>query len=142
MKLRVVIALVAVGACGRPAEAPDPDPAALAEVNAAAAEFLSYAHSFNYMAMRENAMPDFEILIFGQRLSLDGFIALLQEMEESRGGRALSNYELEGANAEIVGDVAYTTWASPNWLESAIFVRSEGRWLMDRAASMPIESRP
>jgi hypothetical protein len=92
--------------------------------------------------LRSITTPDFEVLIFGQRLSIDGFIELLRGMENARNGRPIGNYELQGLNTEVVGDVAYTSWASPNWLESAIFVRAEGRWLVDRAASVRVESAP
>ena len=71
-------------------------------------------------------------------MDMDAFETLLRGMQERRGGRPLGSYELEGLNTEIVGDVAYTTWASPNWLESAIFVRSGDQWLIDRAASVPV----
>jgi len=108
----------------------------LGDIHAAAEAFVDYAHTFDYAAMRANATDDFEILIFGKRMDMDAFQALLQGMEERRGGRPLGSYEWMDFNTEIVGDVAYTTWASPNWLESAIFIRSGDRWLIDRAASI------
>lgn len=113
-------------------------PAETNAIEAAASAFLSYAHGFDYPAMRANATPDFEILIFGQRMGMDEFEALLRGMEQSREGRPLNDYNLENFNTKIVGDVAYTTWTSPNWLESAIFIRVDERWLMDRAASIRI----
>lgn len=138
----IPILLATVTACGQPPKDRESSAAALAEVETAAVAFLSYAHSFDYAALRASATPDFEILIFGQRLSLNGFIDVLSEMEASREGRPLNGYELESLNTEIRGDVAYTTWASPNWLESAIFVREDGRWQVDRAASVRRERGP
>lgn len=134
--------LVVAAACGQLPDDSEGLAASVAEVDDAAAAFLNYAHAFDYTALRANATPDFEILIFGQRLSLDGFIDLLRAMEASRNGSPLSGYELEAMNTEIVGDVAYTSWESDHWLESAILVRADGRWLVDRAASVPVESRP
>jgi hypothetical protein len=144
MRISVVLILVViVASCGQAQVGRLQEPSEeVAAVNAAAAAFLSDAHSFDYAALRANATSDFEILEFGQRLDLDGFIERLGEMERSRDGRALNNYELQDLNTEIVGNVAYTTWTSPNWLESAIFVRSEGRWLIDRAASVRVERNP
>ena len=108
------------------------------EIRAAAVAFLDYAHTFDYEAMRANATADFEILIFGRRMDMDAFETLLRRMEKEREGRPLGSYELADVNTEIVGDVAYRTWASPNWLESAIFIRTGDRWLMDRAASIRV----
>ncbi len=88
--------------------------------------------------MRAAATVDFEILIFGLRLDMDGFEEFMQGMEERRGGREIGSYDLVDLNTRIVGDVAYTSWSSTNWLESAIFVRSGEQWLMDRAASVRI----
>lgn len=136
---RVLGLLLACVAC---APAAEHAPADSSEVNAAAEAFLGYAHAFDYATMRANSTPDFEILIFGQRLSMDGFVDLLRGMEERREGRPLSDYELEDFNTKIAGDVAYTTWRSPNWLESAIFVRIDDRWIMDRAASVPVPNSP
>ena len=57
-------------------------------------------------------------------------------MEEAREGQPMSDYDLTGLNTRIVGDVAYTSWEAPNWLEFVLFVRSGDRWLMDRAVSV------
>lgn len=59
--------------------------AEISAVEAAASEFVGYAHAFDYPAMRANATPDFEILIFGQRMGMDEFEALLRGLEERRG---------------------------------------------------------
>ena len=128
------IRVVELRACTSRAEDGLEDPS---EVHAAAQAFLTRKHTFDYAAMRANATKDFEILISGKRMDMDAFEAMLREMEESRGGRPLSFYELAEFNTEIMGDVAYTTWASIKWLESAVFIYSCDRWLMDRAASIP-----
>ena len=108
------------------------------KVHTAAQAFLAHAHTFDYTAMRADATADFEILISGKRMDMDAFESMLREMEERRGGRPLSSYELVDFNTEIMGDVAYTTWASTNWLESAVFIHACDGWLMDRAASIPV----
>jgi hypothetical protein len=135
--LRLV--LVASFACTPQSQAPPADPS---EVEAAARAFLDHAHTFDYVAMRAAATSDFEILIFGRRMDLDAFEALLREMEDSRGGGQLDSYDLLDLKTEIVGDVAYTSWTSADWLESAIFVRSGDRWLIDRAFAIRMEAAP
>lgn len=131
MKGLLVLVLVASFAC----TAAPSDPT---EVEDAARRFLDYVHTYDYEAMRAAATGDFEILIFGLRLDMDGFEDFIQGMEERLEGRELASYDLVGLNTRIVGDVAYTSWSSTNWLESAIFVRSGEQWLMDRAASVRI----
>ncbi len=136
MKVTLIGLLIAASFACAPQEQENPaDPS---EVHAAAVAFLDHAHTFDYEAMRADATADFEILIFGRRMDMDAFQTLLRGMEEGREGRPLGSYELVDVNTEIVGDVAYTTWASPNWLESAIFIRSGDRWLIDRAASIRV----
>lgn len=136
MRTYLVLALLATSvACSPETQEATNDPGT---VNAAAEAFLDYNHAFDYAAMRANATADFEIIIFGQRMDMDGFEELLRRMEESRQGRPLGSYELMDLHTTIVGDVAYTSWASPTRLEGAIFVRSGDRWLMDRAFSVPV----
>jgi len=133
------LVLVASFACTPQGQAPPADPS---EVEAAARAFLDHAHAFDYVAMRAAATSDFEILIFGRRMDLDAFEAFLREMEESRGGEELGTYDLLDLQTEIVGNVAYTSWASTDWLEAAVFVRSGDQWLIDRAFAMPVEATP
>jgi len=131
MKGLLGLVLVASFAC----TAPRSDPT---EVEEAAKRFLDYVHTYDYEAMRAAATVDFEILIFGRRMDTDGFEAFMRGMEERREGREIGSYDLVDLNTRIVGDVAYTSWSSTNWLESAIFVRSGEQWLVDRAASVRI----
>ncbi len=135
MKTGVTLSLL----CGMlTACAPSDEPGALdpSEVEVAAKAFVDYSHAFNYSAMREGATGEFEMIIFGQRFDMDGFEGLLREMEASRDGRPLRTYELEDLNTRIVGEVGYTSWESPNWFEGMVFIRSDGRWLWDRAFSV------
>ena len=131
MKGLLGLVLVASFAC----TAPPSDPT---EVEEAAKRFLDYVHAYNYEAMRAAATVDFEILIFGRRMDMDGFEVFMHGMEERREGREIGSYDLVDLNTRIVGDVAYTSWSSTNWLESAIFVWSGEQWLVDRAASVRI----
>ncbi len=83
-------------------------------------------------------------LILGFGFVYHGFPKLLQHegfvdrLEERRGGRKLDSYDLVGLNTRIVGNVAYTSSSSTNWLELAIFVRSGEQWLVDRWASVRV----
>ena len=132
MKETTILGLVVAAsfACTPQGQTPPADPN---EVEAAARAFQQHAHTFDYVALRAATTPDFEFLMDGLRMDLDGFEALLREMEESRGGRALGIYDMLDFNTEIVGEVAYTSWASTYWLESAVFIRSGDQWLVDRA---------
>lgn len=124
---------VVLAACATSDQTANLDPG---ELEAAATAFIEHSHAFDYAAMRESATESFEMIIFGQRLDLDGFEAMLREMESSRDGRPLSSYELEALNTRIVGKVGYTTWESPSFFEGAVLVRSDGEWLVDRAFSV------
>ena len=59
-------------------------------------------------------------------------------MEQAREGRAIPSYQIQAPNTEIVGEAAYLTWRSPDgrWFESLILVKTEDRWLVDRAFTM------
>lgn len=109
-----------------------------AVVQGAAQGFFDAAHAFDFNTMRASATHDFEMLYDGRRMTLDDFVGMLRRMQESRAGRAIPTYRATGLNTEIVGEAAYTTWASPDgrWFESMILVRSGGRWLVDRAFTM------
>ena len=135
MRIGVTLYLLCgtLAACGPSDEPVEPD---LSEVEVAAKAIVDYSHAFNYAAMREVSTEDFEMIIFGQRFDMDGFESLLRGMEASRDGRPLSTYELENLNTRIVGDVGYTSWESPGWFEGMVFIRSDGRWLADRAFSV------
>ncbi len=109
-------------------------------VEVAARRFVDLAHNFDYVALRAAATTDYEMLFDGRRMDLDDFEALLRGMEERRGGRKLGSYDLEDFNTEIVGDIAYTSWSSTNWLESMTFVWSGDQWLADRAFSIPVNA--
>ncbi len=135
MRIRQTIWLLCgmLAACG-PSDAPaDLDPS---ELEVAAKAFVDYSHAFDYSGIRSVTTGEFEMIIFGQRFDMDGFEGLLRGMEASRDGRPLSTYELENLNTRIVGDVGYTSWESPGWFEGMVFIRSDGRWLADRAFSV------
>ena len=136
MRVTLIGLLIAAGFACAPQEPENLDDPS--EIRAAVVAFLDYAHTFDYEALRAAATADFEILIFGRRMDMDAFQTLLRGMEAEREGRPLGSYELVDVNTEIIGNVAYTSWASPNWLESAVFIRSDDRWLMDRAASIRV----
>jgi hypothetical protein len=55
-----------------------------------------------------------------------------------RAGQPMGTYEIFDFHTRIVGDVAYLSWLSDEWLESSIFVRVGDRWLMDQAFAIPV----
>jgi len=118
-------------------ESPPYDPS---EIEVAAREFQDFAHSFNYKGVREATTPNFEFLMFGQRMTLDEFESMLRDMAAERDGKPLGTYEIFDFHTRIVGDVAYSSWMSDDWLESSIFVRDGDRWLVDQAFAIPIEA--
>lgn len=61
-------------------------------------------------------------------------------MDVRRDRQPLGSYEIFGVKTKIVGDVAFTSWASEGWLESAVFVREGDQWVMGRALAQPVES--
>ena len=115
-------------------------PADTNAVEEAARQFVEYAHQFDYPALRAAATDEFEMLFDGRRMTLDGFEDLLGGMEERREGRKLGSYDLLDLNIRVVGEVAYTSWASSTgtWFETIIFVWSGNEWLVDRASSMRV----
>jgi len=133
----VIITLILASACSAP---PDDPPHDSSEIEVAARNFQDLAHSFNYEGLREATTPNFEFLIFGQRLSLDEFEAMLREMEAERDGQPLGTYETFEFHTRIVGDIAYSSWLSEEWLESSVFVHDGDHWLMDQAFAIPIEA--
>ena len=110
------------------------------EVEEMAREFQNLAHSFNYDGLDAAATVDFEFTMMGRRMSMDDFHSMLKEMDDRRDGRPLGSYEIYDFKTKILGDVAFTSWASDGWLESAVFVREGDQWLMDRALAQPVEA--
>ena len=133
----IATALLIASSCTTQSDNPPYDPS---EIEAAARQFQELAHTFNYEGLREATTLDFEFLIFGQRMTLDEFETMLRAMAAEREGQPLGTYEIFEFHTRIVGDVAYSSWLSDEWLESSVFVRGEDRWLMDQAFAMPIEA--
>lgn len=132
----LTLTLILASAC-----TPQPDPPSYdsGAIEAAARAFQDYAHSFNYEELRKATTADFEFLIFGSRMTFDEFEGMLRSMEAERDGEPLGIYEISEFHTRFMGDVAYSSWLSDEWLESSIFVRVGDRWLVDRAFAIPIE---
>ncbi len=107
------------------------------QVEQAVQDFLDFAHAYDYESLRAAATQDFEILIAGQRMALEEFEGFLREMNAQ--GIELTPYEVVEFKTEISGNVAYTSWRSSDWLESAVLRRSRDKWLIDRAFAMPVQ---
>ena len=73
-------------------------------------------------------------------MNIDDFEEMLREFEASLEGRSLDPYELRDLNSKIIGNIAYTSWSSDEWLEVAVFVRQDDRWLLGRASAVEIET--
>ena len=107
------------------------------QVEQAVQDFLDFAHAYDYESLRAAATQDFEILIAGQRMALEEFEAFLRAMDAQ--GIELTPYEVVEFKTEISGNVAYTSWRSPDWIESAVLRWSRDKWLIDRAFAMPAQ---
>ena len=118
----------------QPEAAPAQEPS---QVEKAVQDFLDFAHAYDYEILRAAATQDFEILIGGQRMGLKEFEGFLRAMDAQ--GVELTPYEVVEFKTEISGDVAYTSWRSPDWLESAVLRWSHDKWLIDRAFAMPAQ---
>ncbi len=73
-------------------------------------------------------------------MDIVAFEKMMRDFEASLEGESLIPYEPRDLNTKIVGNIAYTSWSSDDWLESAVFVREGDRWLLDRADVIPIEA--
>ena len=133
----IAAALIMASACTAQSDNPPYDPS---EIEAAVRQFQDLAHTFNYGGLREVTAPEFEFLIFGRRMTLDEFETTLRAMEAERDSQPLGTYEIFEFHTRIVGDVAYSSWLSDDWLGSSVFVRGEDRWLIDQAFAIPIEA--
>ncbi len=132
-----VISLLLASACTPLSEEPVLDSG---DVENTAREFQVLAHTYNYEGLRNATTADFEFLIFGSRMNLDEFESMLQDMQASGDGEPLGIYEMFDFHTRIIGNVAYSTWKSDEWLEASIFVRDGDRWLVDQAFAIPIET--
>lgn len=134
MTHRIAIGIALIGTCS--CEPPAHD---AAEIEAAAQAFVELAHAYDYAGLRAAATSDAEVVLLGRAMNIDGYEALLREMEQ--GGVRLPPVEGVAFNTEIHQDVAYTTWRTQNdWLEMTILRRERGRWLVARTFSMRLES--
>ena len=109
------------------------------DIERAAQQMLDVTHAFDYAAIRAATTPDVEYILFGRRMNIDEFEQMLREFEASLGGDTLDSYKIRDLNTKIIGNLAYTSWSSDQWLEAAVFVREGDRWLLDRASAIPIE---
>ncbi len=110
------------------------------EIERAAQQLWNDTHAFDYSAIRSATTPEVEYILFGSRMNIDDFEEMLREFEASLEGGSLDPYELREFNTKIIGNVAYTSWSSDEWLEAAVFIRQGDRWLLDRASAVEIET--
>jgi hypothetical protein len=110
------------------------------DIENAAQQFLDVAHAFDYAAIRAPTTPDVEFILFGRRMNIDEFEQMMREYETSLEGASMDSYKIRELNTRIVGNLAYTSWSSDEWLEAAVFVRQGDRWILDRASAIPIDN--
>lgn len=151
--LIVVLSTVVLGACGRsrvePAT-PERSPAVHRLVEAAVTDtfFGAIAH-FDYAALRRSVTPDFELVEDTLRLTTEGFVDFIRPLE----GRGTIAYRFENLNTRVVGNTAWTTYRNfgtlrldgqgrtKEWLETAVLVRLDGVWRIDRLHSTLVRPR-
>lgn len=146
--------LVAVSACGT--GGPDtggPDAAApgtTAEeqaVEETVVAFFDAITAYDYDGLRRVVTDDFELVEDTLVLDLAGFVDFIEPFED-RG--ATITYELSEFNTEVRGPVAWTRYRNDGllrtgeeeldleWLESAVLLKRDGTWRIDRLHSTPV----
>lgn len=106
---------------------------------------------FDYESLRRAVTPDFELVEDTVRMRIEDLVALVRTFE----GRATIRYRLSALNTRTTGDVAWTTYRNDGealfegqgrvtfaWLETAVLVRRNGTWRIDRLQSNPVTPTP
>jgi len=101
-------------------------------------DFFNAIAASDYQGMREQCAPDFQLLENGEVMDVEGLINLVK----AGGGKTRIVYSFEDIRTRIEGQSAWSSYrnravvtrgdktSSVEWLESAVFVRKNGRWKM------------
>lgn len=151
--LSLLLTLVPALGCDTPA--PDRqavDPAAQRDAaEEAVTTFFDAIEATDFTALESTVTSDFELVEDTLILDTSGFIELLRPFAEA--GASLT-YELSDFNTELRGPVAWTRYwnravlvrggdtTNLEWLESAVLLRGEEGWKIDRLQSTPVVEPP
>jgi hypothetical protein len=153
-RLAIIYLALAVVAC-RPtaisAVASPPSPQVRQAVEAAVTDSLFGAISrFDFAALRRAVTPDFELVEDTLRLTIDGFVGLIRPFE----GKATVSYRFAQFNTRVLGNTAWTSYRNHGdfmlegralqyeWIETAVLLRANGAWRIDRLQSTIVRPRP
>lgn len=146
------VCLFALAACARPPE-PVPDPAADREAveQTITKWFDEGIARIDTAAIGRLLTPSFQILEDSVWYDKPGFLAFVQSMPGQIGVPFTLRYSFSDWRTAVRGDVAWTSFrnqavltpegAAPmnlDWWETAVLVRSDGGWLIDRYQSAPV----
>ena len=146
--LAVVSLLLLTSACDAdgPGEAASPA-GAVEAVEQTVVAFFDAIHGYDYDALRRLVTSDFELVEDTLVLDLSEFIDFIEPYED-RG--ATITYEFARFNTEVWGPVAWTRYRNEGvlrtgedeirleWLESAVLLKRDGGWRIDRLHSTPL----
>jgi hypothetical protein len=113
--------------------------------------FFGAITRFDFTSLRRSVTPGFELVEDTLRLDVNGFVSLLRGLE----GKATVRYRFADFNTHVLGNTAWTSYRNYGdfvlenqplkyeWLETAVLVRANGVWRIDRLHStrLPVESR-
>jgi len=127
-----------------------PSPAERRLIEAAVTDsFFQAITRFDFVSLRRSVMPDFELIEDTLRLTMDGFVDLVRSFE----GKATVTYRFTQFNTKVAGNTAWTSYRNfgdfvvegqkrqSEWLETAVLVRREGVWRIDRLQSTVVRRR-
>lgn len=151
--LRITVSVLTcsflLAACA--SEAPPSDAELQAEMDAAEAvvvEFFDAIEAMDFEALEATVTSDFELVEDTLILDMAGFIELLQPYADAG---ATIEYVFSDFNTEVRGDVAWTRYRNRavadmegqemhlEWLESAVLLKQDEGWKVDRLQSAPVE---
>lgn len=112
--------------------------------------FFDAIYGYDYDSLRSVTTSDFELVEDTLVMSTSDFVEFSKPYREK--GITFS-YELSDFNTEIRGSVGWTRWRNDavmntgnreidlRFLESAVLVQRDGRWMVDRLQSTPLHGR-
>ncbi len=106
---------------------------------------------FDYDGLRRSVTPEFELVEDTLRMTVEDLIGLVRRFE----GHGTMQYRFSDLNTRVAGDVAWTTYRNDGaavftgrapekmaWLETAVLVRRDGTWRVERLQSNPVTALP
>ncbi len=111
-----------------------------ARIETMVSDYYAAIGAYDYAKMRSMYGPGWEIFDDGSRLDADGFENLVKRLE---GNKMTWQFAIEGADTEITGDRAYTTYEIANsigrigrWYGTAYATRTGEGWRFDHMVMM------